>query len=149
MSNFDECLKLVLHHEGGYVNHPKDPGGETNMGVTKRVYEKWCMENDLEQKDMKDLEFDDVAPIYKKNYWDRVKADQLPEGLDLCVFDWAVNSGTGRAAKKLQAMIGTTVDGGMVSKEEIIKRIKKDMLTKGYLNKYSSCLSKPTPRKSD
>ena len=72
MSNFDECLKLVLHHEGGYVNHPKDPA-ETNMGVTKRVYEKWCMENDLEQKDMKDLEFDDVAPIYKKNYWDRVK----------------------------------------------------------------------------
>ena len=51
MSNFDECLKLVLHHEGGYVNHPKDPGGETNMGVTKSVYEKWCMENDLEQKD--------------------------------------------------------------------------------------------------
>ena len=113
MSNFDECLKLVLHHEGGYVNHPKDPGGETNMGVTKRVYEKWCMENNLEQKDMKDLEFDDVAPIYKKNYWDRVKADQLPEGLNLCVFDWAVNSGTGRAAKKLQGMIGTTVDGGI------------------------------------
>ena len=72
------------------------------------VYRKY-----LEQKDMKDLEFDDVAPIYKKNYWDRVKADQLPEGLDLCVFDWAVNSGTGRAAKKLQAMIGTTVDGGI------------------------------------
>ena len=113
MSNFDECLKLILHHEGGYVNHPKDPGGETNMGVTKRVYEKWCMENDLQQKDMKDLEFDDVAPIYKENYWDRVKADQLPAGLDLCVFDWAVNSGTGRAAKKLQGMIGTTVDGGI------------------------------------
>jgi lysozyme family protein len=113
MSNFDECLKLILHHEGGYVNHPKDPGGETNMGVTKRVYEKWCVENDLQQKDMKDLEFDDVAPIYKENYWDRVKADQLPAGLDLCVFDWAVNSGTGRAAKKLQGMIGTTVDGGI------------------------------------
>ena len=113
MSNFDECLKLILHHEGGYVNHPKDPGGETNMGVTKRVYEKWCMENDLQQKDMKDLEFDDVAPIYKKNYWDRVKADELPEGLDLCVFDWAVNSGTGRAAKKLQSMIGTVADGGI------------------------------------
>jgi len=65
MSNFDECLKLILHHEGGYVNHPKDPGGETNMGVTKRVYEQWCMDNDLNQKDMKDLEFKDVAPIYK------------------------------------------------------------------------------------
>ena len=112
-SNYDKCLKTILHHEGGYVNHPKDPGGETNMGVTKRVYEKWCMENDLQQKDMKDLEFEDVAPIYKNNYWDRVKADQLPEGLDLCVFDWAVNSGTGRAAKKLQSMIGTVADGGI------------------------------------
>jgi lysozyme family protein len=113
MSNFDECLKLILHHEGGYVNHPKDPGGETNKGVTKRVYEQWCMDNDLNQKDMKDLEFKDVAPIYKNNYWDRVKADELPEGLDLCVFDWAVNSGTGRAAKKLQSMIGTVADGGI------------------------------------
>ena len=108
MSNFDECLKLILHHEGGYVNHPKDPGGETNLGVTKRVYEEWGG-----TKNMKDLTVEDVAPIYKKNYWDRVKADQIPEGLNLCVFDWAVNSGTGRAAKKLQGMIGTTVDGGI------------------------------------
>ena len=108
MSNFEKCLEIILHHEGGYVNHPKDPGGETNLGVTKRVYEEWGG-----TKDMKDLTVEDVAPIYKKNYWDRVKADQLPEGLDLCVFDWAVNSGTGRAAKKLQAMIGTTVDGGI------------------------------------
>ena len=108
MSNFENCLKIILHHEGGYVNHPKDPGGETNLGVTKRVYEEWGG-----TKDMKDLTVEDVAPIYKKNYWDRVKADHIPEGLDLCVFDWAVNSGTGRAAKKLQGMIGTTVDGGI------------------------------------
>jgi len=108
MSNFDECLKIILHHEGGYVNHPKDPGGETNLGVTKRVYEEIGG-----TKDMKDLEFEDVMPIYKKNYWDRVRADDLPEGLDLCVFDWAVNSGTGRAAKKLQSMIGTVADGGI------------------------------------
>ena len=108
MNNFDDCLKLILHHEGGYVNHPKDPGGETNLGVTKRVYEEWGG-----TKNMRDLTVEDVAPIYKKNYWDRVKADQIPEGLNLCVFDWAVNSGTGRAAKKLQGMIGTTVDGGI------------------------------------
>ena len=64
--NYDKCLEMILHHEGGYVNHPKDPGGETNLGVTKRVYEQWVMENDLLTKDMKDLEFEDVAPIYRK-----------------------------------------------------------------------------------
>ena len=108
MSNFDACLKLVLHHEGGYVNHPKDPGGETNMGVTKRVYEEFGG-----TKDMKDLEFEDVMPIYKKNYWDRVKADDLPAGLDLCVFDFGVNAGTGRAAKYLQSLVGATADGAI------------------------------------
>ena len=111
--NYDHCLEMILHHEGGYVNHPKDPGGETNLGVTKRVYERWCMENDLNQKDMKDLEFDDVAPIYKKNYWDRVKGDELPWGLDLCVFDFGVNAGTGRAAKYLQGLVGATQDGAI------------------------------------
>lgn len=106
--NFEKCLETILHHEGGYVNHPKDPGGETNLGVTKRVWEEWGG-----TKDMKDLTPEDVAPLYKKNYWDRVKGDELPSGLDLAVFDWAVNSGTGRAAKKLQSMIGTVADGGI------------------------------------
>ncbi len=79
MSNkFSEALEIILHHEGGYVNHPKDPGGETNLGVTKRVYEDFGGE-----KEMKDLTKEDVEPIYKKNYWDRVKGDDLPEGLDL------------------------------------------------------------------
>ena len=106
--NYDKCLETILHHEGGYVNHPKDPGGETNLGVTKRVY--------LEHggtKDMKDLLVEDVAPIYKKGYWDKMKCDDLPSGLDLCVFDFGVNAGPGRAAKFLQQMIGTTVDGGI------------------------------------
>ena len=108
MSNFEKCLEIILHHEGGYVNHPKDPGGETNLGVTKRVYEEWGG-----TKDMKDLTVEDVAPIYKKNYWDRVKGDNLPAGLDLCIFDFAVNAGPGRAAKMIQKMIGVTVDGGI------------------------------------
>ena len=107
-SNYDECLKTILHHEGGYVNHPKDPGGETNLGVTKRVYQEHGG-----TKDMKDLVVEDVAPIYKKGYWDRMKGDDLPGGLDLCVFDFGVNAGPGRAAKFLQKMIGTTVDGGI------------------------------------
>ena len=113
MSNYQKCLEMILHHEGGYVNHPKDPGGETNLGVTKRVYEEWCMSNDLIQKEMKDLEVADVGPIYKENYWDRVKGDDLPAGLNLCVFDFGVNAGPGRAAKYLQALVGTTVDGGI------------------------------------
>ncbi len=106
--NWIKCLETILHHEGGYVNHPKDPGGETNLGVTKRVYEDFGG-----TKDMKDLTREDVEPIYKKNYWDRVKGDQLPQGLDLCVFDFGVNAGTGRAAKYLQTMIGTVADGGI------------------------------------
>jgi lysozyme family protein len=106
--NYDKCLKAILHHEGGYVNHPKDPGGETNLGVTKRVYEEFGG-----AKDMKDLTVEDVAPIYKKGYWDKMKGDDLPSGLDLCVFDFGVNAGPGRSAKYLQTMIGTVADGGI------------------------------------
>ena len=106
--NFDECLKMLLHHEGGYVNHPKDPGGETNLGVTKRVYEKWGG-----TKDMKDLTVEDVAPIYKKNYWNRCKCDDLESGVDWVVFDWAVNSGTGRAAKAIKKICGASQDGAI------------------------------------
>jgi lysozyme family protein len=106
--NYQKCLETILHHEGGYVNHPKDPGGETNLGVTKRVYEEHGG-----TKDMKELTVEDVAPIYKKGYWDKMKGDDLPSGLDLCVFDFGVNAGPGRAAKFLQKMIGTTVDGGI------------------------------------
>jgi len=107
-NNYDKCLETILHHEGGYVNHPKDPGGETNLGVTKRVYQEHGG-----TKDMKNLLVEDVAPIYKKGYWDKIKGDDLPGGLDLCVFDFGVNAGPGRAAKFLQSMIGTTVDGGI------------------------------------
>ena len=106
--NYDKCLKAILHHEGGYVNHPKDPGGETNLGVTKRVYEEFGG-----TKDMKELTVEDVAPIYKKGYWDKMKGDDLPSGLDLCVFDFGVNAGPGRSAKYLQTMIGTVADGGI------------------------------------
>ena len=106
--NFDECLKMLLHHEGGYVNHPKDPGGVTHLGVTKRVYEKWGG-----TKDMKDLTVEDVAPIYKKNYWNRCKCDDLESGVDRGVFDWAVNSGTGRSAKAIQKICGASQDGAI------------------------------------
>tara|TARA_Y100001970_G_C14223425_1_gene854062 strand:+ start:1012 stop:1521 length:510 start_codon:yes stop_codon:yes gene_type:complete len=109
MSKFKEALEVILHHEGGYVNHPKDPGGETNLGVTKRVYEEWGG-----TKDMKELTPEDVEPIYQKNYWDKLKCDELPEALALCVFDFGVNAGPGRAAKYLQSLVGALpIDGGI------------------------------------
>ena len=97
-NNFDKCLHMLLEHEGGYVNNKHDKGGMTNLGVTKRVYDKWIGRESTEQE-MRDLTPDDVAPIYKKNYWNRVKGDSLPSGLDWSCFDWAVNSGSGRPAK--------------------------------------------------
>ena len=111
-SNFDKCLEMLLEHEGGYVNDPMDNGGMTNLGVTKRVYDDWIGRESTEQE-MRDLTPDDVAPIYKKNYWDRVKGDQLPSGLDWCAFDWAVNSGSGRPAKAIQRAVGATQDGAI------------------------------------
>ena len=104
--NFDKCLEMLLHHEGGYVWHEEDPGGETNLGVTKKVYQDWGG-----TKDMIDLTVEDVAPIYKKNYWDRCKCDELSSGLDWAVFDWAVNSGTRRVSKALQQACGAERDG--------------------------------------
>ena len=104
--NFDKCLEMLLHHEGGYVWHEEDPGGETNLGVTKKVYQDWGG-----TKDMIDLTVEDVAPIYKKNYWDRCKCDELSSGLDWAVFDWAVNSGTRRVSKALQKACGAERDG--------------------------------------
>jgi lysozyme family protein len=115
-SNFSECLEMLLEHEGGYVNHPSDPGGMTNLGVTKRVYDEWIGRESTEEE-MRDLTPEDVAPIYKQNYWDRVKGDQLPSGVDWCAFDWAVNSGSGRPAKAARnapkaamAMVGGLYD---------------------------------------
>lgn len=111
-NNFDKCLHMLLEHEGGYVNNVHDKGGMTNLGVTKRVYDKWIDRESTEQE-MRDLTPDDVAPIYKKNYWNRVKADQLPSGLDWACFDWAVNSGSGRPAKAVQRAVGATQDGAI------------------------------------
>lgn len=111
-ANFDKCLEMLLEHEGGFVNHPRDPGGITNLGVTKLTYERWLGRSVTEQE-MRDLTVEQVAPIYKNQYWDKCKCDDLPSGVDWSVFDWAVNSGPGRSAKALQGIIGATQDGGI------------------------------------
>lgn len=111
-TNFDRCLKEVLWHEGGYSNHPTDPGGITNMGVTKRVWEEW-IGHDVSAEEMKALTVAEVTPLYRKRYWDVCKCDRLNAGLDYVVFDIAVNSGTGRAAKFLQSAVGVGADGSI------------------------------------
>ena len=110
--NFESALKAILHHEGGYVNHPADPGGMTNLGVTKRVWEEW-VGHEVDEKAMRNLTPEIVGPMYKAKYWDKIKGDDLPTGVDYVVFDAAVNSGPGRAAKWLQACVGVEPDGGI------------------------------------
>lgn len=110
LENFVKSLETVLKHEGGYVDHPKDPGGRTNMGITQAVYEKY-LNRTVTEEEMKNIKIGDVRIIYKENYWDKVKGDDLPSGVDFCVFDWAVNSGVSRASKALQKIIGAKADG--------------------------------------
>lgn len=108
--NFNTSFEKLLQSEGGFVNHPSDPGGATNMGVTQRVWEEW-MGHAVDTNAMKRLTPAMVKPLYKRKYWDKVSGDDLPSGLDYCVFDAAVNSGPGRAVKWLQQILGVTQDG--------------------------------------
>lgn len=94
--NFDRALDFVLAHEGGYVNHPQDPGGETNWGISKRAYP------DL---DIAKLTRADAATIYRRDYWLYCRCGELPSGVDLLVFDAAVNQGPRAAIQMLQESI--------------------------------------------
>ncbi|GEP05576.1 glycoside hydrolase family 108 protein [Methylobacterium oxalidis] len=109
-ANFERALALVLQHEGGYVDHPADPGGATNLGVTIGTLSGW-LGRPATKAEVGALTKATVAPIYRKNYWDAVRGDDLPGGVDYCVFDFAVNSGQGRAIPSLQRAIGVADDG--------------------------------------
>ena len=110
-SNWDNAFKLMLKSEGGFVNHPSDPGGMTNLGVTKATWENW-VGRESDEAEMRGLTPEKVEPLYKKKYWDAVRGDELPMGLDYLMFDFAVNAGAGRAIKTLQTAVGVTPDGG-------------------------------------
>lgn len=114
-------MKALMSHEGGFVNNPKDPGGMTNLGVTQRVWEAW-VGHPVGEKEMRALTPVIVAPMYKRKYWDKVSGDLLPSGVDHAVFDFAVNSGPGQAAKILQRVLGVKQDGdiGLVTLEKAL-----------------------------
>ena len=109
-SNFEKALALVLQHEGGYVNHPSDPGGRTNLGVTQRVWEEY-VGHPVDEAEMRSLTKELVAPLYRKEYWDAVRGDQLPSGADYLAFDFAVNAGAFRSIKTIQRALKITADG--------------------------------------
>lgn len=107
---FTRSLAVILRHEGGFVNHPKDPGGMTNLGVTRATWEGWTGKK-ASEADMRALTPATVAPVYRKNYWDKLRCDDLPPALALCVFDFGVNAGPARAGRYLQRMVGAAEDG--------------------------------------
>ena len=108
--NWEQCFALVLKNEGGYVDNSSDPGGATNLGCTKATWEAW-VGHSVTKDDIKALMPNDVMPLYKSKYWDTIKGDDLPEGVDYAVFDFAINSGPSRAAKALQSALGVLADG--------------------------------------
>ena len=113
-NNFDPCMDFVLRYEGGYVNHPRDPGGPTNLGITQRVLSAW-LKRPASIADVKSLSVDVAKQIYRAKYWMEVFGDDLPGGVDLAMVDWAVNGGPGKAVRDLQHVLGVTVDGAIGS----------------------------------
>lgn len=111
--NFSQTMTHVLKHEGGYVDHPSDPGGATNMGITIYTLAAFRGVNvkDMPKSEVKNLKLDETFKIYRKNYWERCWCDDLPAGVDYAVMDYAVNSGVSRSVKTLQRIVGVNADG--------------------------------------
>jgi len=122
--NWQASIDSVLDHEGGFVNDPRDTGGMTNLGVTKRAWEAW-VDHPVDEAEMRSLTPALVEPFYRTGYWDACKCDELPAGIDYAVFDFAVNSGVGRASKTLQEAVGASVDG-VIGKNTIAAAAKHD-----------------------
>ena len=135
-ANFFKSLDIVLKHEGGFVDHPEDPGGATNKGITHKTYSDFLGRPLEDVDELKNIPDEHVQLIYKQGYWDKVKGDELPGGVDFCIFDWAVNSGPSRAAKALQKAVMAAQDGAIgpktleavkeYSAEDIIEAVTKE-----------------------
>lgn len=127
-SNYDDSLKRVLVHEGGYTNHPADPGGPTNFGITIHDY-RMHKNPHATADDVKHMPLQDAKDIYRSKYWGAMHCDELPAGLDYAVFDYGVNSGIGRPPKVLSRIMKlperTAFDAGLLS---MIAKDKPELL---------------------
>src|SRR5690606_20078473 len=108
--NFERALSRVLRHEGGWSDHPSDPGGATMKGVTLATFRRY-VKPDASKADLRKITDEQVATCYRRHYWDAIAGAELPGGVDYAVFDFAVHSGPARAAKYLQMVVGAKVDG--------------------------------------
>lgn len=137
---FDDAFKIVLGFEGGYVNDPADRGGETNYGITEGTLNAAYQAGLVGHNDIKKLTIDEAKVIYKANYWDKSKCDELPVPLDYLVFDASVNHGIGGAGKLLQRSINRCIKANKVTVDGAIGPLTLSALGE-YLGKYkSTCL---------
>jgi lysozyme family protein len=110
MDRFEDCHAITARWEGGWSDHPRDPGGKTNWGITQATLSAY-RGRPATADEIRKLTKAEAKQIYAANYWRRVGADQLPPGVDLCIYDFGVNSGPSRAIKSLQAALGLKPDG--------------------------------------
>lgn len=143
-----QSIARTLVYEGGKVDNPKDPGGRTNQGVTQSTFNAYLREKNQPQRDVYTITAAEVADIYTVHYWNAIKGDQLPAGLDFCVYDAAVNSGPGRAGIWLQQSLGTAYKGpydglvGLKTLQAITDFGTEDTLIEGYCSRRLGTLQK-------
>ena len=164
-SNWKQSFELMLKSEGGYVNHPSDSGGRTNLGVTQATWENW-IGRQSDESEMRSLTANKVEPMYRKKYWGAVRGDELPNGISYLVFEFAVNAGVGRSIKTLQTAVGVASDGWFgpatmaaveaLDPHELIERFSKakedfyrslptfEVFGKGWMNRVADVKEKAT-----
>lgn len=125
VANYDEALRLVLAHEGGYSNHPSDPGGPTNFGITLADYRKYLRPN-ATATDVRSMNVAEAKAIYRSQYADLLRFDDLPSGVDYSVLDYGINSGIGRSGKVLRRVLGLPDHTSTVTDQVLEAVAKRD-----------------------
>ena len=121
---YDQALSRLLTHEGGYTDHPSDPGGPTNFGITIHDYRQYVRPN-ATAADVRAMPLGEAKRIYREKYWDALRCDELPAGVDYAVFDYGVNSGVGRSAKVLKRVLGLDASSGSMTAPVIAAATKR------------------------
>ena len=144
--NYQSSLNHVLQSEGLWSDNPADPGGATMKGITLNTYRSWKGNPHITKDELKAIPDQDVHDLYKQNYWDKIKGDDLPSGVDYAVFDSAVNMGVGKASRLIQTAVGVTADGviGNGTLEAIKNANQTDLIEKFSAEKQAFYQSLPT-----